>query len=461
MRVMKHLGPVLPVFVVSLGVPAWVCAGEDPAASAPAVEEVQRLHQELEALKQDYAGRLAELESRLKALEGRPAPSQAAAETTAPAPEAASAAAEPASPPGPETAQAAPAPETAKPEGAVPAGASGAGGPTGSLPLYGPQTSKVFNPDIAVIGNFLGAAGRNDSPGAPAPLEMHESEASFQAVVDPYARADFFLTFGPDEVGVEEGFITFPTLPGGVLMKVGKMRDAFGKVDGMHSHVLPWTDRPLVTQNLTGGEDGLSDAGVSVARLIPNPWVFLEATAQVYRGESDVFSAPERGDLAYVGHLRAYQDLNESTNLDLGGSFAHGHNDAGPGFTTRLFGVDATLRYRPLRRAIYQRLLARSEFVWSRREEPIGRLDAFGMYGFGEYQFARRWFGGVRYDYAERATNPSLVDKGASLVLTYWPSEFSQIRAQYRHTRFGEGTSADELLFQFLFAIGAHGAHAF
>jgi hypothetical protein len=45
--------------------------------------------------------------------------------------------------------------------------------------------------------------------------------------------------------------------------------------------------------------------------------------------------------------------------------------------------------------------------------------------------------------------------------LTFWPSEFSQIRAQYRHTRFGEGTSADELLFQFLFAIGAHGAHAF
>jgi hypothetical protein len=189
--------------------------------------------------------------------------------------------------------------------------------------------------------------------------------------------------------------------------------------------------------------------------------VFLEATGQVYLGESEVFSAPSRGDLAYVGHLRAYQDLNESSNLDLGGSFAYGHNDAGPDSTTRLFGVDATFRYRPLRRAIYSRFLARSEFVWSQREEEAGRLDAFGMYAFGEYQFARRWFGGLRYDYAERATNPFLIDKGASLVLTFWPSEFSQIRAQYRHTRFGEGNSADELLFQLLFAIGAHGAHAF
>jgi hypothetical protein len=35
------------------------------------------------------------------------------------------------------------------------------------------------------------------------------------------------------------------------------------------------------------------------------------------------------------------------------------------------------------------------------------------------------------------------------------------VRAQYRHTHYGEGRTADELLFQFLFAIGAHGAHAF
>ena len=35
-----------------------------------------------------------------------------------------------------------------------------------------------------------------------------------------------------------------------------------------------------------GGEDGIDDAGVSVARLIPNRWLFLEATGQVFRGDS-------------------------------------------------------------------------------------------------------------------------------------------------------------------------------
>ena len=50
---------------------------------------------------------------------------------------------------------------------------------------------------------------------------------------------------------------------------------------------------------------------------------------------------------------------------------------------------------------------------------------------------------------------------GASLLLTYWPSEFGQVRGQYRRTKYAEGATANEFLFQFLFSIGAHGAHPF
>ena len=45
-----------------------------------------------------------------------------------------------------------------------------------------------------------------------------------------------------------------------------------------------------MTQNLTGGEDGLDDSGISVSRLIPIPGLFLEATGQVFRGDSAVFN---------------------------------------------------------------------------------------------------------------------------------------------------------------------------
>jgi hypothetical protein len=362
-----------------------------------------------------------------------------------------------------------PPPEAPPPEppptGDVPPGAGGAGGPSGPLPVYGgaSASSKVFNPDIAVIGDFLGAIGKNESAFATPSLEMHETEASLQAIVDPYARADFFLVFSPDEVGVEEGFITFTSLPANLLMKVGKMRASFGKVNQMHNHVMPWTDRPLVTQDLVGGEEGISDAGISLSRIFPNDAVFLEATAEVYRGESpELFSAPRRQDLTYVGRLRGYRDVTESTNLDFGGSFARGTTKDGGELHTSLIGADLAFRYRPLRRAIYRRLIARTELVWSRKDlVDGGQARAFGAYVSGEYQFARRWFGGVRLDRSERADDPSLVDKGASALLTYWPSEFSQVRGQYRHTSYGEGIKANEILFQLLFSIGAHGAHTF
>jgi hypothetical protein len=419
---------------------------QSPPPLPPTREELERLGSEIQALHREYSERIASLEARMNALQ--------AAATAAPPPAA----------PAPAGGSGLPAPTAAvPPQAAVPAGAAGGGGPEGgALPVYGglAAASKVFNPDISAIGDFVGAVGKSPGGGEPS-LQLHEAELGFQAVVDPYARADFFLTFGPDSVGVEEAYLTFPSLPGGLLMKVGKMRDVFGKVNGMHNHVLPWTDRPLVTQNLAGGEDGLADAGISLSRLIPNPWVFLEATGQVYRGESNIFRAPKRGDLAYLGHLRLYQDLTESSNIDLGGSVARGHNGVGPDTTTRLFGVDATFRYKPLRRAIYTHVLARGELVWSRREGLGSIQKALGGYGYLEYQFARRWFAGARYDYSDRAADPTLTDKGGSFLLTYWPSEFSQVRGQYRHTRFGEGRTADEILFQFQFSIGAHGAHAF
>jgi len=429
------LGVAAPAFAQDpAGVPsaapaaAREAAAQDPQAALRA--QIELLRQQLEALQQKVAA-LEAASGQPAAVPGQPAPA-------AGVPPAAGGAVE------------------------VPAGAAGAGGPAGALPVYGNSSalSKIFNPDIAVIGNFIGAAGKNDVNPLPA-LKLNEAEVSLQAIVDPYARADFFLAASPEGLEVEEGFITFPTLPGGLLMKVGKTKAQFGKVNTMHSHTLPWVDAPLPMQNLLGGEEGLNDAGVSVSKLILNPIMFLEATGEIYNGDNTLFTSHKRSDLAYVTRLRGYRDVTESTNLDIGTSFAYGHNDAGPDATTRVFGIDATFRYRPLRRAIYKRFLGRTELFWSRREDPSVNTNAFGAYVSGDYQFARRWFAGARYDFSDRATDATLRDKGGSLLVTYWPSEFSQIRTQYRRTLYAEGARANELLFQFLFSIGAHGAHVF
>jgi hypothetical protein len=425
-------------------------------------QDIDQLRREFDALKQQYGDRLTALEAKLLAAEGAAPPAAAP--------------------------QPAPAGGAAQPTAQVPPGAEGAGGPSGALPVYGGAVagSKIFNPDMAVIGDFLGAAGRNTVSPSPA-MEMHESEASFQAVVDPYARADFFISFGEEGVELEEGFLTLTSLPGGLLTKVGKMRAAFGKVNTLHNHVLPWTDRPLVTQNLVNGEEGIGDAGMSVARLISNPWVFLEATGQVFRGDSgELFHSAKPGHVSYVGHLRGYHDITESSNVDLGVSYARGHNDrdvdADDGDrgtpVTQLYGVDATFRWKPLRRSIYHSFVGRTEWIWSRHQgddiaERLGNskkkkdpeLDvsarASGFYVSGDYQLGRRWFTGARYDRSGRATGGSLRDTGGSLTLTYWPSEFSQVRGQYRRTNYATGPAGNEFLFQFMFSIGAHGAHPF
>jgi len=423
---------------------AGLMASTAPAYAQDTAAQAQSIQTEIDQLKKDFDARLADLEMRLAALAGTPPPPPVVAEPVTP------------------TQTVTPAPGQTTP--ATP--------PEAALPAYNPTAGgKVFNPDMAVIGNFLGATGKNEVNPLPA-LQLSESEVSLQAIVDPYARADFFLSFGEEGVAVEEGFITFPTLPGGILAKVGKMRAAFGKVNTLHDHVLPWTDRPIVIDNLVGGDDGIDDAGMSVSRLIPNPWFFFEGTAQVYRGDSeDVFHSAKRGDLSYVTHLRGYQDLSESTNIDLGVSWARGHNpsgiplDGGPEvagrFITNLYGFDGTIRWKPLQRAIYHSFIARTEYIVSRRDQPDGLQNSSGWYVSGDYQFARRWFAGVRFDRSDLLTDARLHDSGGSLVLTYWPSEFSQVRGQFRRTNYAEGPAATEFLFQFQFAIGAHGAHPF
>lgn len=159
--------------------------------------------------------------------------------------------------------------------------------------------------------------------------------------------------------------------------------------------------------------------------------------------------------------MRGYKDISESTNLDLGISYARGHNDLGSDFLTHLYGIDATLRWKPLRRSIYHSFVLRSEFFWSQRQQIPVEQRAFGFYTSADYQFGRRWFLGGRYDRSDRSRFADVTDEGGSLVLTYWPSEFSQVRGQYRFTRYAGSIDTHELLMQVQFSLGAHGAHPF
>ena len=140
------------------------------------------------AVAQDSAGlltRMKEMEARIKSLEA-----EVQALKSQPAAPTAPVAQPPITPPPPT-------PPIAAPESAIVAPAQAAAAEPAQVALGGAggAAAKVLNPDIAVIGDFLGAVGNGANRSTPS-LEMHESEVAFQAILDPYARADFFLSFG-------------------------------------------------------------------------------------------------------------------------------------------------------------------------------------------------------------------------------------------------------------------------
>jgi hypothetical protein len=335
--------------------------------------------------------------------------------------------------------------------------------PAAPTPSAGAAVNPTFfNPAIAVIGNFLAIAGKNPVDDQPS-FQSKESEISFQAVVDPYARGDFFVSISNDGVELEEGYITFLHLPLDLLVKAGKFKAQFGKVNTLHPHFLPWADEPLPMVNLLGSEEGWNDAGMSVARLIELPGdTFSELTAQVFRGEVDgLFAAPSRSKVAWLGQYRVYRDLGDDHNLEGGASYGHGFNGAADDTTTSLQNAHLVYRWKPLRGRPYRSFILRGEFFRSVRQQAGPTQIATGYYVSGDYQFARRWFAGARYEWSGHAEDATRHDRGEAVTLTFWPSEFSQVRGEFRQRRYAGGITANEGILQIQYTIGAHGAHPF
>jgi len=354
-------------------------------------------------------------------------------------------------------------PPTPTPTSAPAPEATPSPGPPPPSPAPAPLVNPTyFNPAIALIGNFLASTGNN--PVEPSPsFQVRESEISFQAVVDPFARADVFISFNNDGVEVEEAFVTFLSLPWQTQLKAGKFKIQFGKVNTMHLHVLPWVDEPLPIDDILLSPDTWADEGVSVSKLIALPGdTFSEVYAQVLRGSSTpLFDAPDKSDLTYNGQYRVFRDFGDDQNVEVGFSYAYGNNGTSPTNTTNLQNAHLVYRWKPLQGRPYRSFILRSEYFWSQRQQPDGQQNAQGFFVGGDYQLGRRWYTGARYEFSDRATNAALRDMGVAATLTFMPSEFSMLRAEYRYRDYAPGVRASEAFLQIQFAIGAHGAHPF
>lgn len=351
------------------------------------------------------------------------------------------------------------------------------------------RAAATTNPDISVIGDararYLSEGEKNMDVG------LNEAEFAFRSVIDPYARADFYISihdtgFGHNEHGeeesagggenpaeeeagheagfafeLEEAYLTTLSLPGRIQGRIGKFRTQIGRINTVHPHALPFIDMPAVYENFFG-EEGLNDQGADLSWLLPHDAFYQELTVTVHRGPSEngSFARSEDNRLLYAAHLRNFWDLSRDATLEVGLTGLSGLNDEHE--RSLVGGVDVTYIWKPVQFNTYRSLTLQSELFVSRRSTAAGvEVDAVGMYSMASWQLARRWFITGRYDFSELPDDASWDQNGFSATLGWYLTEFQKLELGGTHV-WGDSVEASwSALFRLVFVIGTHGAHEY
>lgn len=343
------------------------------------------------------------------------------------------------------------------------------------------RSLQALNPEISVntdVFTFLTSDSPDEDNFVP-----REFEISLQAPLDPYSRAKIFVSyhaeggtpapFGEVEgVGghgegegsateVEEGYVQWVNLPGGLGLSLGKIRQRLGTLNRWHRHALPAQSLPLPYLAWLG-EEGLAQTGASLYWLAPvHGFGTYELWMDVMRsGNESMFGESRKPNV--LGHLNAFWELSPATYFEIGASGLVGrYEEEGVRADAQLFSVETAFNWRPPERSLYRDLTLRAALLLHRRdplEAPGGDVEmrsSFGAYALGEYRLSQRWVAGLRYDYVE---NPDVDGESAWMLaptLTWWQSEWVRIRAEYDLLD-GPDQTMGQFLIQFTFAMGPH-----
>lgn len=429
-----------------LALAAWIASwgiGVLPA-QAQTEDPVADLRREIEAVKQEYGQRLADLERRLAALEGAQAGTSAPAE---PAP--------PAEPPATEDDELA----ALRAAAAEAAGQEGATGPETGLPGAAPggeRNLNRLNPEISITGDVVGFANDQGTED----FNPRELELNLQSALDPFSMTKWTLSFNEEEgVDIEEGYITYAGLRGGIHLTAGKFRQNFGVLNRWHLHALPQLDYPLALQTYFG-EEGLAQTGLSATWLLPRPWATAnELTVELTDGSSDAFGGESFDRLVGLAHLKNYWEASPSTYVELGLSGIAGGNGAGG--DSRVWGGDFTVHWQPPARAKYREITWRTEVLRSERDDPEGEegaaQEAWGGYSYVEGLLRQNLYAGLRYDRVEDPMLPERVVWGLFPNLTWWQSEYVRLRGEYGFLKDDlTGDSEKRFSLQIVWSAGPH-----
>jgi len=470
------------LYVVALAV-----ASSAPLAARAQDADLSKIRDEIRQLKEAYEKRIEALEKRLQAAETRAAGAEQSAARA----------------------------ESAAQTVARPAGAS-AFNPAISLILQGTAATSSQNPNNYQITGFAPSGGEVAPPNRG--LSIAETELVLSASIDPYFRGQFVAAITPDnELEVEEAYFQTLALGRGFTLKGGRFLSGIGYQNEIHQHAWDFQDAPLPYKAFLGGR--LNDDGLQLRWVAPTE-LFAELGAEYGRvrafpgsdgngggngngadawslfghlGNDIGSSSAWRAGLSYLSvspRSRSFEDtdsLGNAVTQSFGGS-------------SRLWIADFILKWAPGRNATVTNFKLQGEYFWRREEGTLTYNDSAqaapqfgtsfdsayssrqsGWYLQGVYQFMPHWRLGYRHDHLDYGSvangivanglGPVAADfrllmtahdpRRDTVMLDWSPTEFSRVRLQLAYDKSGFGATDRQALVQYIFSLGAHGAHRF
>ena len=375
-----------------------------------------------------------------------------------------------------------------------------------SLILQGTAARSSQNPDNFQISGFAPTGGEVGPPRRG--FSLGESELVVSSNIDPYFRGQLVAALTPeDELEVEEAYFQTLALGRGFTLKGGRFLSGIGYQNPIHQHAWDFQDAPLPYKAFLGGR--LNDDGVQLKWIAPTT-LLVELGAEVGRGRAFPGADANRnragmwslfghvgGDVgantawrAGLSYLKTSPEDRASTDVD-----SLGNSDVRQSFRgdSKLWIADFIVKYaRTFKlQGEYFRRTENGQLTYDDTGSPTPQFGAVftngyssrqaGWYLQGVYEFMPRWRAGYRYDRLSHGTvsnaivasgaGPAAADFGPlmtdhnpsrnTLMVDWSPSEFSRLRLQLASDKSRAGATDNQILLQYIFSLGAHGAHTF
>lgn len=372
--------------------------------------------------------------------------------------------------------------------------ATGAGGKSAFNPaigviFQGNAWAYEHNPDDYVVPGFPfgGEAGPIERG-----LSIGETEINISANVDDkftaWLTTPVVIEDGEAGIEIEEAWIETTALPVGFAARVGRFYSGIGYLNSKHQHAWDFADQPLPYQALLG--DQYLDDGVQIRWIAPTD-LYMEFGAEILNGSRyPAAGSDHSGFGAYSLFANVGGDVGTGSSWLAGVSYldtSATDRPSGPEDDPYLFTGDASLatahfvwKWAPNGNWKQKNFIFQAEYLW-RNEDGIYTPpsaaplvydeDQQGWYAQAVYQPFPRWRFGGRID-GLVGSDPGAAFAGTLLavpghdplrytVMADWSnSEFSRLRLQYTRDD-AAMRSGNQWGLQYIFSIGAHGAHTF